>query len=220
MVTSTLVRTTVTWLVLNSVFLMCLLLLSRLPARSFLRDLKHWFLFLIVLFVFQVLFSDSSGTRILQGVPISGEGLRLGALNCWRIAIILAYSVLFTAISRPREIQDSLMWFLRPFPFIPARRIGFMVSLTLRFFSTILDQTEEVWLAHKARLGDQGRNPLRKIKYLGIPIIRRSVNRVEDVTLALLARGYREDLPLSLPGLKVFHLVPLLILLSFILIIW
>jgi energy-coupling factor transporter transmembrane protein EcfT len=112
------------------------------------------------------------------------------------------------------------MWFLRPLPFIPARRIGFMVSLTLRFFSTILDQTEEVWLAHKARLGDQGRNPLRKIKYLGLPIIRRSFTRVEDVTLALLARGYREDLPLHLPGLKIFHLIPLMILLSLIIVIW
>lgn len=220
MVTTTLLRTTWTLLVLNSVFLLCLLLLSRLPVRSFLLDLKHWFLFLVVLFVFQVFFSDASGTRILPGVPISGEGLRLGALNCWRIGIILGYSVLFTAITRPREIQDSLMWFLRPLPFIPARRIGFMVSLTLRFFSTILDQTEEVWLAHKARLGDQGRNPLRRIKSLGLPVIRRSFNRVEEVTLALVARGYREDLPLQLPGLKICHVIPLLIPLSFIIAFW
>jgi len=109
---------------------------------------------------------------------------------------------------------------LRPLPFIPARRIGFMVSLTLRFFSTILDQTEEVWLAHKARLGDQGRNPLRRIKSLGLPVIRRSFNRVEEVTLALVARGYREDLPLQLPGLKICHVIPLLIPLSFIIAFW
>jgi biotin transport system permease protein len=136
------------------------------------------------------------------------------------MAIILGYSVLFTAITRPREIQDSLMWFLRPLPFIPARRIGFMVSLALRFFSTILDQTEEVRLAHNARLGDRKLNPLRKMKYLGLPIIRRSFNRVEDVTLALFARGYREDLPLHLPGLKVLHLIPLLVLVSLIIAIW
>jgi biotin transport system permease protein len=219
-ITTTFLRTTWTWLVFNSVLLLCVLLLSRLPVRSFLRDLKHWFLFLVVLFVFQVFFTDSSGDRILQGIPISGEGLRAGGINCWRIAILLGYSVLFTAITRPREIQDSLMWFLRPLPFIPARRIGFMVSLTLRFFSTILDQTEEVRLAHKARLGDQGRNPLRRMKYLGLPVIRRSLNRVDDVTLALVARGYREDLPLHLPGLRVFHLIPLLILLFLILVLW
>jgi biotin transport system permease protein len=220
MITATLIRTSWTWLVLDSIILLCLLLLSRLPVRSFLHDLRHWFLFLVVLFFFQVLFSAPSQARILPGIPVSAEGLRLGGLNCWRIGIILGYSVLFTAMTRPREIQDSLMWFLMPVPLIPARRIGFMVSLTLRFFSTILDQTEEVWLAHKARLGDQGRNPLRRIKFLGLPIIRRSFYRVEDVTLALLARGFREDLPLHLPGLKLCHLIPLLILLSLIIAIW
>jgi energy-coupling factor transporter transmembrane protein EcfT len=58
------------------------------------------------------------------------------------------------------------------------------------------------------------------MKYLGLPIIRRSFNRVEDVTLALFARGYREDLPLHLPGLKVLHLIPLLVLVSLIIAIW
>lgn len=220
MVTTTLLRTTLIWFALHSVFLLCLLLLSRLPVRSFLRDLRHWFLFLVILFVFQVLFSAHSHDRILPYLPVSAEGLRQGALNCWRIGTILGYSVLFTAITRPREIQDSLMWFLKPVPFIPARRISFMVSLTLRFFSAILDQTGEVWLAHRARLGDQGRNPLRKMKYLGLPIIRRSFNRVEEVTLALLARGYREDLPFRAPRLKLSHVIPLLVLFSLILVMW
>jgi biotin transport system permease protein len=144
----------------------------------------------------------------------------MGGLNCWHIGVILGYSVLFTALTRPREIQDSLMWFLRPLPFVPARRIGFMASLTLRFFCTILDQVEEVWLAHIARLGDRSRNPLKKMKFLGLPIIRRSFCRVEDVTLALIARGFREDLPLDLPGLRISHLIPLLILLSLIVVFW
>jgi energy-coupling factor transporter transmembrane protein EcfT len=219
-VTVTLLRTTGVWLLLNSILLFFLLILSRLPVRSFLRDLRHWFLFLAMLFVFQVLFSNPSGTRILPGVPISAEGLRLGALNCWRIGIILGYSVLFTAVTRPREIQNSLMWFLKPLPLVPARRIGFMVSLSLRFISTVLDQTEEVWLAHKARLGDRKQNPVRKMKLLGLPIIRRSFNRVEDVTFALIARGFREDLPLDLPELRISHLIPILILLTFIVVFW
>jgi energy-coupling factor transporter transmembrane protein EcfT len=89
-----------------------------------------------------------------------------------------------------------------------------MVSLTLRFFSIILDQAEEVRLAHKARLGDQNRNPFRKAKFLALPLLRRSFCRAEDVTLAIAARGYRDDLPLQLPKLPLLHLVPLLFLLG------
>ena len=88
---------------------------------------------------------------------------------------------------------------LKPFPFLPGRRIGLMVSLILRFFSLTLDQAEEVRMAHKARLGDQQRNPLRKARFLALPILRRSLSRAEDVTFALVARGYSDDIPLRLP---------------------
>jgi energy-coupling factor transporter transmembrane protein EcfT len=90
-----------------------------------------------------------------------------------------------------------------------------MVSLTIRFFSIILDAAEEIRLAHKARLGDQNKNPFRRAKFLALPLLRRSFSRAEDVTLALAARGFRDDLPLQLPKLPVSHLIPLLILLGF-----
>jgi biotin transport system permease protein len=89
-----------------------------------------------------------------------------------------------------------------------------MVSLTLRFFSIILDQTEEVRLAHRARMGDQSRNPFRKAKFLVLPVLRRSLFRAEDVTLALAARGYRDDAPVRLPGMNPSTLVPLLAFLA------
>ena len=131
----------------------------------------------------------------------------------FRLALLLCYAILFTAITRPRELQDALVWFLKPIPFLPERRVGLMVSLTLRFFSLILDQAEEVRLAHKARLGERQRNPVRKAKFLALPILRRSLSRAEDVTLALVARGYRDDIPLRLPPLPLIQIIPVLFLL-------
>jgi energy-coupling factor transporter transmembrane protein EcfT len=94
-----------------------------------------------------------------------------------------------------------------------------MVSLTIRFFSIILDEAEEVRLAHSARMGDREKNPFRKAKSLGLPLLRRSFYRAEDVTLALAARGYRDDLPIHLSNIPLSHLIPLLLLLAFFLII-
>ena len=42
------------WLILDSVLFLGLLLLSRLPLKSFLRGLWRWMIFLLALFLFQV----------------------------------------------------------------------------------------------------------------------------------------------------------------------
>jgi biotin transport system permease protein len=211
MVTATLLPTKTAWLYLDSGLLAGILAFSRLPLRQFLRDSRTWAMFLLALFLFHAFFTPGSRWPAAPWFPVSREGLRLGGITCWRLALILGYAVLFTAVTRPRELQGALVWLLKPVPFLPARRVGLMVSLTLRFFSTILDQAEEVRLAHKIRLGDRHRNPLRKAKFLVLPVLRRSLFRAEDVTLALAARAYRDDVPLVLPRMNPSHVIPLLL---------
>ncbi len=215
MITATLVQSKITWLTFDSILLIGLLILSRLPLRQFLRDFWMWAIFLLALFLFQAFFTPGLRVSAFPWLPVSKEGLILGGITVWRLGLILSFSILFTAMTRPRELQDALIWLLKPIPFLPERRVGLMVSLTLRFFSIILDQAEEVRLAHKARLGDQNKNPFRRAKFLALPLLRRSFSRAEDVTLALAARGFRDDLPLQLPKLPFSHLIPLFILLGF-----
>ncbi|MCJ7783250.1 MAG: energy-coupling factor transporter transmembrane protein EcfT [Desulfobacterales bacterium] len=220
MITATLLQSKITWLTFDSILLIGLLILSRLPLKQFFRDFWIWVIFLLALFLFQAFFTPGPRLSFLSRLPVSQDGVRLGSLTCWRLALILGYAVLFTAITRPREVQDALIWLLKPFPFLHGRRIGLMVSLTIRFFSIILDEAEEVRLAHKARLGDLKKNPVRKAKFLALPLLRRSFSRAEDVTLALAARGFRDDLPLQLPKLPFSHLIPLFLFLGSLVVIW
>jgi len=162
MITATLVQSKITWLTFDSILLIGLLILSRLPLGQFFRDFKTWAIFLFALFLFQAFFTPGLRVSLFPWLPVSQDGIRLGSFTCWRLGLILGYAVLFTAVTRPRELQDTLVWLLKPVPFISERRIGLMVSLTLRFFSIILDEAEEVRLAHKARLGDQSKNAFRK----------------------------------------------------------
>ena len=198
-----------------------LFILSRLPLKQFLREFRFWAIFLFILFLFQILFTQGIRLSLLPWLPVSKEGLVLGGITVWRLGLILCYATLFTAVTRPKELQEAITWFIKPVPFLSERRIGLMVSLTIRFFSIILDEAEEVRLAHKARMGDREKNPFRRAKSLGLPLLRRSFYRAEDVTLALAARGYRDDLPVHLPKLPLFHLIPLFLLLAFfVVIVW
>lgn len=219
-ITATLLQSRISWMTLDSGILLGLLILSRLPLKQFLRDIRTWVIFLFTLFLFQILFTSGRRLPLFPWLPISVEGLYLGVLTFWRLGLILSYAVLFTAVTRPRELRDALIWFLKPIPFLPEGRIALMVSLTLRFFSLISDQTEEVRLANKARLGDRNRNPFRRAKFLGLPLLRRSLSQVEDMTLALAARGFRDDIPLRLPRLKLSNIIPLLAFLLFLTVLW
>jgi biotin transport system permease protein len=217
MITATLLQSKSTWFTFDSLLLIGLFVLSKLPLRQFFRDFRLWAALLLALFLFQAFFTPGPRPPAFGWLPVSHDGLRLGAFTCWRLGLILSYAILFTAITRPREIQGVLVWLLRPICFLPARRIGLMVSLTIHFFAIILDQAEEVRLAHNARLGDQNHNPFRRAKFLAFPLLRRSFSRAEDVTLALAARGFRDDLPLQLPRPPLSHLVPLLFLIALLL---
>jgi biotin transport system permease protein len=207
MITLTLLQTNIARFIFYSSLLIGLLFLSGLPLRRFLHDLWIWLIFLFILFIIQVFSTPGPGLSSLPWLPVSKEGIIQGILTCWRLGLIFGYSVLFTAVTRPRELRDALIYFLKPFPLIPERRIGLMVSLTLRFFSIILDQSEEVRFAHKARLGNLNKNPFRRAKSLALPLLRRSFSQAEEITLALAARGYRDDLPLRIPKMPLVHLL-------------
>ena len=124
---------------------------------------------------------------------------------------MLCYGVLFTLVTKPRDLQNALIWFLKPFPFLPAQRIALMVTLTLRLLPLIMDQREEVALAARSRLSNQRKNLLHKAKFLVLPLFHRYLIRADELALALAARGYREDRPVTLPPIPVSHLLALIL---------
>lgn len=213
-VTLSLLQFKATLFIFISAILLGLLILSRLPFKQLLREFRFWVIFLFILFFFQALFSQGIRLSFLPWLPVSKEGLVLGGITAWRLGLILCYATLFTAVTRPKELREATTWFIKPVPFICEKRIGLMVSLTLRFFSIILDEAEEVRLAHKARLGDRIKNPFRKGKFLVFPLLHRSFSRAEDVTFALVARGYRDDIPPRIPRFPLSHLIPNIIFLG------
>jgi biotin transport system permease protein len=165
-------------------------------SRIVFRTLGRWGVFIFILFMVQA-FSLEPSARPLPFLPATESSLEIAAISCWRLAVVIAYANLFTLVTSPRELEGAVAQILRVFPFLPARRIGTMVSLTLRFLPLLLTQADEVRFAFRSRLGDQRRNPLDRIRFHAIPILRKSFVRAEELTYALASRGYRDDLPIE-----------------------
>jgi biotin transport system permease protein len=197
-------------LVFFSVLFAVALLISRIPIKALAEEMRMWAWFLLIIFAFQVFsFTGNSVNPAPNWWPSGYDNVFASLLHIWQLGLILCYAMLFSMVTRPRELQETVMWLLRPFPFLPARRIGLMVSLMLRFLPLILDQAEEVQFATRARLGNQRRNPVLRMKYFVLPLFRRSIKRADDLANALVARGYRDDLPISYSSLPMKHLAGL-----------
>jgi len=198
-------------LLLFSLILVGIMAGCRLPAKAMAHDFKSWAIFLVFIFLLQAVGSPDPERTFFPWLPVNASGLHAAALTCWRLGLMLCYGVLFTLVTRPRDLQNALIWFLKPFPFLPAQRIALMVTLTVRLLPLIMDQREDIALASRSRLGNQRKNLLHKAKLLVLPLFHRSLIRADELALALAARGYREDRPLNLPPIPLRHLLALLL---------
>ncbi len=186
-------------------FLVLTLSLGRWKGMVF-KALGGWSLLLFALFAVQA-FSLEPGARPFAAIPVTFQSLQLASLSCWRLALLLGYATLFTLVTSPRRLEEALAQILRRLPFLPARRIGMMVSLTLRFLPLLLLQAREVRLAFRSRLGEKRRNPVDRLRLFAVPILRKSLVRADELSYALAARGYREDRPIEAEPVPVLHLV-------------
>jgi energy-coupling factor transporter transmembrane protein EcfT len=196
-------------LVLFSIFFVVAVANCRLPLKPIAHDLKAWSVFLFFIFLVQALGYPDSGEVLFTWLPLSEAGLYAAVLTCWRLGLVLCYGVLFTLVTRPRDLQNALIWFLKPFPLLPAQRIALMVTLTLRLLPLIMDQLEEVSLATRSRLGNQRKGILRRAKFLVLPVFYRSLIRSDELALALAARGYNESRPIFLTRVPLTHFLSL-----------
>jgi biotin transport system permease protein len=198
-------------LLLFSLILVGIMAGCRLPVKAMAHDLKSWAIFLVFIFLVQTVGSPDPERTFFPWLPVSMSGVLAAALTCWRLGLMLCYGVLFTLVTKPRDLQNALIWFMKPFPFLPAQRIALMVTLTVRLLPLIMDQREEVALATRSRLGNQRKNLLHKAKFMVLPLFHRSLIRADELALALAARGYREDRSVYLPQIPVNHLLALLL---------
>lgn len=123
-------------------------------------------------------------------------GLENTGFLIFRVMIVVMLSSLLTFTTMPTDITNGLESLLRPLKVIrfPVSEIAMMLSLTLRFIPTLLEETDKIMKAQASRGVEFSESSFRKkvtqIISLLIPIFVVSFKRAEDLANAMEARGY------------------------------
>ncbi len=153
---------------------------------------RFWILFVLI-FIARALSTPGSPLVEFAGVIATRQGVVDGAVVCWRLLLIILAGMALVAATRTSEIRAAVVWFLRPFPFIPAQRVGAMMSLLVRFLPFILSRAEETTAAQRARCVENRKNPLYRIKVFAMPLLRRTFEDADDLAAAMEARCYSDQ---------------------------
>lgn len=114
-----------------------------------------------------------------------------------RFVLIIFFSTLLTLTTTPLSLSDAVEALLKPLVRfkVPAHEIGLMLSLSLRFVPTLMDDTTRIMNAQKARGVDFGEgNLIQKVKSIIpilIPLFASSFKRADALAIAMEARGYQ-----------------------------
>ncbi len=182
-----------TGLIILSGLVTALVIHSRLPLKSGFKEFRLFLIFLLLVLGARMIAVPGTTLIEIQSIAITRPGLISGALICWRMIIIALLGFLFVFSTRSSEIKAAVEWFLKPAAFIPAKRIATMMGLIARFIPVILNQTREVADAQRARCVENRKSPLYRLMLIGVPLIRRTFEQADRLSVAMEARCYSEN---------------------------
>ena len=144
------------WISYAAVLLVTILCmaLSHISFKNIFKGLKPM-LFIIVLTAMLNIFY-TTGTPIVEGWIITWEGLDRAVKMILRIMLLITGTFLLTYTTSPMELTDGLELLLNPLKKlkVPVHEMTIMMSMALRFIPTLIEETDKIMSAQKARGAD------------------------------------------------------------------
>ena len=183
-----------------AVFLLFTIFLSRVPLGKVLRSLRAILFLVLFTVLMSVLFYSTKTEEPLWAwhfIKIYKKGL----LNAARMGLRLVFLVLgpsiLTLTTTPVELTDGLESLLKPLALLhlPVHELAMIMSIALRLIPTLMEETEKIMNAQKARCADfDTGNIFKRAKALLpilIPLFVSSFRRADELADAMDSRCYR-----------------------------
>jgi energy-coupling factor transport system permease protein len=179
-------------------FLATAVILSRVPVRLVLRSIRP-LIFLVLFSVIINLFFVSGERPVFPETFPNGmtwEGVDFAAKMALRLIFLVMGPALLTLTTPPVTLTDGIEKMLRPLRVIrfPVHELAIIMSIALRLIPTIMEETDKIILAQKARCAAfDSRNIFKKARALLpvlIPLFVSSLRRADELAYAMDSRCY------------------------------
>ena len=180
-------------------FLVTCIAISRVPLKSFVRGMKPLMFILAFTVILNLFFTTGEGAPVVDFwiITIYMEGIVRAIFMLLRILMLIAGTFLLTYTTSPISLTDGLESLLKPLRVIkvPVHELSMMMCIALRFIPTLIEETDKIMSAQKARGADfETGNLLQKVKALVpilVPLFVSAFRRADELATAMECRCYQ-----------------------------
>ncbi|MBR6728580.1 MAG: energy-coupling factor transporter transmembrane protein EcfT, partial [Clostridia bacterium] len=129
--------------------------------------------------------------------PMTWEGLILAGKMALRLVLLITASSALTYTTSPIILTDGIEKLLKPLAKLglPTYELAMMMSIAIRFIPTLIEETDKIMKAQKARGADfDSGSIMHRIKALApmlVPLFISAFRRADDLAVAMESRCYQ-----------------------------
>ncbi len=184
-------------LAVGALYTIMAVLLSKIPVKMFVKSIRPLMPFLLLTAVLNVLFISGGEVYFKwHFIKITSDGVSMSVFMIIRIVLLIMGSSLLTYTTSPITLTDAIERLLSPLKKIklPVHELAMMMSIALRFIPTLIEETDKIMSAQKARGAeiDTGSLVVRAKNMVAIlvPLFISAFRRADELATAMECRCY------------------------------
>ena len=185
-------------LTLSILFLGVMYKVAKIPVKMIGKSLKPILPIVLFTAVLNLFFVSGEGDPLVHFwfLSIYAEGVRYAVLMAVRVMALIAGTSLLTYTTSPIVLTDAIEQLLKPLGKLhfPVHELAMMMSIALRFIPTLIEETDKIMNAQKARGAqlDTGKmtDRVKALVPVLIPLFISAFRRADELAMAMECRCY------------------------------
>ena len=182
---------------INFAAIFTLMTLTKIPLKTYFKSMKYILFVVVFTSLMNVFYAQGEPLFQVGALVVTRDGLNNSIFVALRLVMLLLTSSLLTFTTSPTDLTDALERLMKPLALLGVKthELAMMMTIALRFIPTLLEETDKIVDAQKARGADmENGNLIKRVKAMVpilVPLFMSSFRRAYDLAVAMECRCYK-----------------------------